>query len=122
MPDGRTQELTAADVRNACDLFSDIYSSSAGYDGRVFRAQVPGWFPVDEDLTVLGSGVAEIALGAAFVGLCVAALGALPIGIATAISARHGRRRVGGAPPERALRRRRVRRRGAPREPGAYRT
>ncbi len=34
-----------------------------------FRAQVPGWFPVDEDLTVLGSGVAEIALGAAFVAL-----------------------------------------------------
>jgi uncharacterized membrane protein len=34
-----------------------------------FRAQVPGWFPVDEDLTVLGSGVAEVALGAAFVAL-----------------------------------------------------
>ena len=34
-----------------------------------FRAQVPSWFPVDEDLTVLGSGVAEIALGAAFVAL-----------------------------------------------------
>jgi len=34
-----------------------------------FRAQVPGWFPVHEDLTVLASGVAEIALGAAFVAL-----------------------------------------------------
>ena len=33
-----------------------------------FQAQVPQWFPVDEDLTVLGSGVAEIALGAAFAG------------------------------------------------------
>ncbi|WP_324277891.1 hypothetical protein [Blastococcus brunescens] len=32
-----------------------------------FQAQVPEWFPVDEDLTVLASGVAEIALGAAFV-------------------------------------------------------
>jgi uncharacterized membrane protein len=32
-----------------------------------FRAQVPEWFPVDDDLTVLGSGVVEIALGAAFV-------------------------------------------------------
>jgi uncharacterized membrane protein len=32
-----------------------------------FRAQVPAWFPVDEDLTVLASGVVEIALGAAFV-------------------------------------------------------
>ena len=34
-----------------------------------FRAQVPGWFPLDEDLTVLASGVVEIALGAAFVAL-----------------------------------------------------
>ncbi|MGY1886779.1 hypothetical protein ACI799_15910 [Blastococcus sp. SYSU DS0753] len=33
------------------------------------QAQVPGWFPVDEDLTVLGSGVAEIALGASFLAL-----------------------------------------------------
>jgi len=32
-----------------------------------FQAQVPDWFPVDDDLTVLASGVAEIALGAAFV-------------------------------------------------------
>jgi uncharacterized membrane protein len=32
-----------------------------------FQAQVPSWFPVDEDLTVIGSGVVEIALGAAFV-------------------------------------------------------
>ena len=32
-----------------------------------FRAQVPAWFPVDEDLTVVASGIAEIALGAAFV-------------------------------------------------------
>lgn len=31
-----------------------------------FQAQVPDWFPIDEDLTVLGSGVAEIALGASF--------------------------------------------------------
>jgi uncharacterized membrane protein len=34
-----------------------------------FQAQVPAWFPVDEDFTVLASGVAEIALGAAFVAL-----------------------------------------------------
>jgi uncharacterized membrane protein len=34
-----------------------------------FRAQVPDWFPVDEDLTVLGSGVVEVALGGAFVAL-----------------------------------------------------
>ena len=34
-----------------------------------FRAQVPGWFPLDEDLTVLASGVVESGLGAAFVAL-----------------------------------------------------
>ena len=34
-----------------------------------FQAQVPDWFPIDEDLTVLGSGVAEIVLGASFVAL-----------------------------------------------------
>jgi uncharacterized membrane protein len=32
-----------------------------------FRAQVPPWVPIDEDTTVLASGVAEIALGAALV-------------------------------------------------------
>lgn len=34
---------------------------------REFQAQVPNWFPLDEDFTVLASGVAEVALGAAFV-------------------------------------------------------
>ncbi len=34
-----------------------------------FQAQVPGWFPVDDDLTVVASGVVEISLGAAFVAL-----------------------------------------------------
>ena len=29
-----------------------------------FQAQVPQWFPVNDDLTVLGSGVVEIGLGA----------------------------------------------------------
>lgn len=34
-----------------------------------FRAQVPDWFPFDKDLTVLGSGLVEIALGVAFIAL-----------------------------------------------------
>ena len=34
-----------------------------------FRAQVPSWFPLGEDFTVLASGVVEIGLGAAFVAL-----------------------------------------------------
>lgn len=29
-----------------------------------FQAQVPQWFPMDEDAVVVGSGIAEIALGA----------------------------------------------------------
>jgi uncharacterized membrane protein len=32
-----------------------------------FRAQVPGWFPIDEDIVVLVSGVVEVALGAALI-------------------------------------------------------
>jgi uncharacterized membrane protein len=34
-----------------------------------FQAQVPDWFPIDDDVTVVGSGVVEIALGGAFVAL-----------------------------------------------------
>ncbi len=34
-----------------------------------FQAQVPDWFPLDEDLVVIGSGVVELALGAALIGL-----------------------------------------------------
>lgn len=32
-----------------------------------FQAQVPDWFPVDEDVTVLASGAVEIALGSSLV-------------------------------------------------------
>jgi uncharacterized membrane protein len=34
-----------------------------------FRAQVPGWFPIDEDVVVVASGIAEIALGLALIAL-----------------------------------------------------
>jgi len=34
-----------------------------------FRAQVPDWLPLDEDLVVVASGVVELALGAALVAL-----------------------------------------------------
>jgi len=34
-----------------------------------FQAQVPSWFPVDEDVTVLASGVVEIVLGGSLVAL-----------------------------------------------------
>jgi uncharacterized membrane protein len=36
---------------------------------REFQAQVPDWFPVDADLTVVVSGVVEIALGASLVAM-----------------------------------------------------
>ncbi len=36
------KKLTAGDVRDACDLFSDIYESSKGYDGRVSIEVEPG--------------------------------------------------------------------------------
>src|SRR5690606_18482437 len=32
-----------------------------------FQAQVPSWFPVDDDVTVLASGVVEIAIGGSLV-------------------------------------------------------
>lgn len=34
---------------------------------REFQAQVPDWFPLGKDLTVLASGVIEVGLGAAFI-------------------------------------------------------
>lgn len=34
-----------------------------------FQAQVPDWFPIDDDLVVVGSGVVEIALGVALIAL-----------------------------------------------------
>jgi uncharacterized membrane protein len=34
-----------------------------------FRAQVPGWFPIDDDVVVVASGIVEIALGGALIGL-----------------------------------------------------
>ena len=34
-----------------------------------FQAQVPGWFPIDEDLVVIASGIVELALGAALIAM-----------------------------------------------------
>jgi uncharacterized membrane protein len=34
-----------------------------------FRAQVPSWFPIDEDVVVIASGIVEIALGVALIAL-----------------------------------------------------
>lgn len=61
----------AAAARTAARLLLGATMVGAGVlhltiQRQAFQAQVPDWFPVDEDLTVLGSGVVEIALGAAF--------------------------------------------------------
>jgi uncharacterized membrane protein len=34
-----------------------------------FQAQVPGWFPIDENFVVIASGIVEMALGAALIAL-----------------------------------------------------
>ncbi len=34
-----------------------------------FQAQVPGWFPIDEDVVVIASGIVETALGVALIAL-----------------------------------------------------
>jgi uncharacterized membrane protein len=64
----------ASTVRTAARLLLGAAMVGAGVlhvttQRQAFQAQVPDWFPVDEDLTVLASGVAEIALGVAFVAL-----------------------------------------------------
>lgn len=41
--------------------------SHLSFGRKEFRAQVPEWVPLDADTTVVASGVAEIALGAALV-------------------------------------------------------
>jgi uncharacterized membrane protein len=46
-----------------------------------FQAQVPGWVPLDDDLVVLGSGVAEIVLGGALIAL---PRRRVPVGLAVA--------------------------------------
>ena len=46
-----------------------------------FQAQVPEWLPIDDDIVVLGSGVAEITLGAALVAL---PKHRVPVGLAVA--------------------------------------
>ena len=40
-----------------------------------FQAQVPSWFPLGTDVTVLASGVAEIGLGASFLARSAARVG-----------------------------------------------
>ncbi len=59
-------------VRTVARILLGAFVASAGVlhltsQRQEFRAQVPSWFPVDADVTVVASGVVEIALGTAFV-------------------------------------------------------
>ena len=57
----KSQNLTAIALGSAM-TFAGI--SHLTFNREEFQAQVPNWFPMDNDAVVLGSGVAEIALGA----------------------------------------------------------
>lgn len=58
-------------IRSAARVLLGATMVSAGVlhltsQRREFQAQVPEWFPADDDLVVVVSGVAEIGLGAGF--------------------------------------------------------
>lgn len=57
----QSQNLTAIALGSAM-TFAGV--SHLTFKREEFQAQVPDWFPMDKDAVVLGSGVAEIALGA----------------------------------------------------------
>ncbi len=71
---GETAPSTAdGRLRTAGRLLLGSFLALAGvghlsFQREEFQAQVPGWFPLDADLVVLGSGVVEIALGASLIG------------------------------------------------------
>ncbi len=57
-------------LQNAVRLLLGVFMTAAGTlhlttAREEFQAQVPSWIPIDEDVVVVGSGVAEIGLGAA---------------------------------------------------------
>lgn len=62
----RSQTITRL-VLGAFMLFAGI--AHLTFAREEFQAQVPSWMPVDQDLVVVGSGVVEIALGAALIAL-----------------------------------------------------
>ena len=52
-----------------------------------FRAQVPAWVPISEDLVVILSGIVEIALGCALVALLVPALAHRRVAVGLVVAA-----------------------------------
>jgi uncharacterized membrane protein len=69
-PAGRGSSLARTIGRVALGLFLLFTGISHLTFGRAeFVAQVPDWLPVGDDLVVVGSGVAELALGASLIAL-----------------------------------------------------
>lgn len=66
VPATRSQNLTRL-VLGAIMTFAGVSHLTTARDE--FRAQVPSWFPVDEDVVVLASGVVEVGLGVAMLAL-----------------------------------------------------
>jgi uncharacterized membrane protein len=55
-----------------CGLGAALIVAGAGHltvQRHEFQAQVPNWFPVDEDAVVVVSGIVELALGAALIAI-----------------------------------------------------
>jgi uncharacterized membrane protein len=77
VPPERDDEADAPPGRRIRDVARVVLGLALAYAGighltflrDEFHAQVPDWFPLGKDLTVVASGVAEVALGAALVGL-----------------------------------------------------
>jgi uncharacterized membrane protein len=68
----KTKEYTKTQNLSRIALGAMLITAGIGhltFARKEFQAQVPDWVPVDKDTTVLLSGVAEIALGAAIAGL-----------------------------------------------------
>lgn len=69
-----TRRVPATPGQNVTRVVLGAFMAAAGFAHLTiardeFRAQVPGWVPLDENLVVLGSGVAELGLGLAMLAL-----------------------------------------------------
>lgn len=66
-PKATTSQTVARLALGGMMTFAGV--SHLTFNREEFQAQVPDWFPMDEDPVVLGSGVAEIGLGLALLTL-----------------------------------------------------
>lgn len=60
--EGAIRALTTTDVRNACDLFTDVFAATKGYDGRV-SIEVDPRLAMDEEATVTQAAELREAVG-----------------------------------------------------------